>query len=311
MASPAAERRDFKAAAGDEGKRLDVFLSENLDLTRSRIVKIIDGAGVTVNGIAAGKSLVLNKSDVVEMVIPPDKPAKAIAENIPLDVIFEDEYMLVINKPPGMVVHPAAGVVSGTLVNALMAHTKGLSSIGGEERPGIVHRLDRDTSGLIIVAKTDAAHQGLSDALKNRQIKKTYIALIIGGLKEEEGVVAVPVGRHTRDRKKMAASGIQGREAVTAWRVLERYRGFTLIEARPMTGRTHQIRVHMAYTGHPIAGDKVYGGATQASADLGLKRQFLHAARLDFKHPVTGQEISLTADLPDDLKEVLGKVKPK
>lgn len=303
-----AERRVFKSAPSDEGKRLDVFLSEKLHISRSRSQKIIEGAGVFVDGKEAGKSFLLSGQDEVEAVVPADKPAKAIPENIPLNIVLEDDYIIVIDKPPGMVVHPAPGYSSGTLVNALMAHTKGLSSVGGEERPGIVHRLDKGTSGLIMAAKTDEAHQGLSRALKNREIKKTYIALVVGSVKKEEGVIAESIGRHTRDRKKMAAGGSGGRDSVTRWRVLQRYRGFTLVEASPETGRTHQIRVHLAHIGHPIAGDAVYGGDNQASASLGLKRQFLHAAMLKFLHPVTGREISVVADLPEDLKNALDKI---
>ncbi len=297
--------RTVKTGPGDKGRRLDIVLAERLDLSRSRAQKLIAGGYVKVNGSTQAKSSNLAGGEIIEAVLPPKVTVAATPEPIPLKIVFEDDYLVVLSKPAGMVVHPAPGHPSGTLVNALMAHTKGLSSIGGTDRPGIVHRLDKDTSGLIIAAKTDEAHQGLSLALKKRQIKKVYLALVKGGFKDDEGFIEEPVGRHTRDRKKMAAGGVKGREAVTKWRVLERFKGLTLLAVRPETGRTHQIRVHLTHIGHPIVGDPVYGADSAAAAKLGLKRQFLHAAGLEFSHPVTGEEISLTDVLPEDLEKAL------
>ena len=305
MSANEAVERTIRTGPKDKGRRLDTVLAERLNISRARAQKLIDAGLVKANGSVQTKSSPVRGGELIEAVIPPKSSISTTPEPIPLTIIFEDDDLVVLSKPPGMVVHPAPGHPSGTLVNALLAHTKGLSSVGGTDRPGIVHRLDKDTSGLIVAAKTDAAHQGLSDALKKREVKKTYIALVKGGLKEDEGVIRESVGRHARDRKKMAAGGAKGREAVTRWRVIERFRGFTLLEVAPETGRTHQIRVHLTHIGHPIVGDPVYGPDPAAAAKLGLKRQFLHAAGLSFTHPVTGREISLSDGLPADLKEAL------
>jgi 23S rRNA pseudouridine1911/1915/1917 synthase len=300
-----AVERTIKTKAADKGRRLDIVLSEHLNISRARAQKLIYGGLVKVNGSLEAKSSSVPEGAVIEAILPPKTKLTTSPEKIPLKIVFEDDYLVVLSKPPGMVVHPAPGHASGTLVNALMAHTKGLSSVGGTDRPGIVHRLDKDTSGLIVAAKTDAAHQGLSEALKKREVKKTYIALVKGRLKEDEGVVSEPIGRHVRDRKKMAAGGVGGREAVSRWRVLERFTGYTLLEIVPETGRTHQIRVHLSHIGHPIAGDPVYKPDSGAADKLGLTRQFLHASSLTFTHPVTGRELSLSDGLPSDLMAVL------
>jgi 23S rRNA pseudouridine1911/1915/1917 synthase len=305
MDNDGAAARTINTRAADKGRRLDIVLSEHLGISRARAQKLIHGGFVKVNGSLEAKSSVVPESAEIEAVLPPKTKITTSPEQIPLKIIYEDDYLIVLSKPPGMVVHPAPGHASGTLVNALLAHTKGLSSVGGTDRPGIVHRLDKDTSGLIIAAKTDAAHQGLSEALKNRQVKKTYIALVKGGFKEDEGIIAEPVGRHARDRKKMAAGGEKGREAVSRWRVIERFSGYTLLEIIPETGRTHQIRVHLSHIGHPIAGDPMYRPDAGAAAKLGLTRQFLHASSLTFTHPVTRIEIFLSDDLPPDLKAAL------
>ncbi|MFA5867556.1 MAG: RluA family pseudouridine synthase [Actinomycetota bacterium] len=305
MAVGEAAGRTVKTGQEDKGRRLDIVLAERLDISRSRAQKLIDAGLVKVDGSVHSKSSNLAGGETIEAILPPKASVATKAEPIPLKIVFEDDYLVVLSKPPGMVVHPAPGHPSGTLVNALMAHTKGLSSIGGTDRPGIVHRLDKDTSGLIIAAKTDAAHQGLSEALKKREIKKTYLALVKGGFRDDEGVIGEPVGRHARDRKRMATGGAKGREAFTRWRVKERFKRYTLLEVRPETGRTHQIRVHLAHIGHPIVGDPVYGPDSTVAAKLGLKRQFLHAAGLEFIHPVTGREISLTDGLPPDLQAAL------
>ncbi len=305
MAGGEAGGRVFKTRPADKGRRLDIVLAERLDISRSMAQKLINAGLVKVNGSVLTKSSNLSGGETIEAIIPAKSSVSTKPEPIPLKVVFEDDDLVVLSKPPGMVVHPAPGHLSGTLVNALMAHTKGLSSIGGTDRPGIVHRLDKDTSGLIVAAKTDAAHQGLSEALKKRRVKKTYLALVKGVFKEDEGVISDPVGRHARDRKRMAAGGTKGRQALTRWRVIDRFKRFTLLEVNPETGRTHQIRVHLTHIGHPIAGDPVYGPDAAAAAKLGLRRQFLHAAGLTFTHPVTGREIILRDELPPDLKAAL------
>lgn len=294
--------------AEEAAERLDVYLSRQVKLSRARIQKLIEDGHVKVNSAIAVKSKSLVEGDTVEIIIPPVSQPAAGPEDIPLKVIFEDANLLVLSKPAGLVVHPAPGHQSGTLVNALLARNEGLSVIGGVERPGIVHRLDKDTSGLMVVAKTDAAHHGLTRAWQDRKIKKTYITLVRGEIKEDKGKIEAPVGRHPRNRKKMSVTGAGAREAVTRWQVLERFKGFTLLLIEPETGRTHQIRVHMAHIGHPVVADLVYGRDSAVAARLGLKRQFLHAAGLSFKHPVTGADLSFKDDLPDDLREALQRL---
>ncbi len=245
---------------------------------------------------------------ILEIEIPEPTESALTAQDIPLDIKFEDHDMIVLSKPAGLVVHPAPGHASGTLVNALLSHTRGLSGVGGTDRPGIVHRLDKDTSGLILVAKTDAAHHGLSNQLKNRTIGKTYTALVRGKLPADSGVVNEPIGRHPKDRKKMAVAPKRGRLAETRWRVIEQLKGYTLVEISLMTGRTHQIRVHMLHLGHPVAGDPLYGGGDKADTALGLKRQFLHASAITFNHPLTGERMTFHDDLPKDLTEALARL---
>lgn len=304
-------RSEFEVAANEAGERLDILVSEKTGLSRARVQKLIAVGTVFVNGRPAMKSKPALSGDRIEITIPESVPSGVKPERIKLDIKYEDDDMIVLSKPAGLVVHPAAGHRSGTLVNALLSHTRGLSGIGGEDRPGIVHRLDKNTSGLMLVAKTDAAHGGLSDQLRNRTIGKTYTALVRGGLKTETGGIDEPIGRHPKDRKKMAVEPKRGREAKTTWRVIDRYRGYTLVEVSLMTGRTHQIRVHMAHIGHPIAGDPVYGGGDKADSALGLDRQFLHASGLRFIHPVTGEKMSFTDELPEDLKTALSKLELK
>jgi 23S rRNA pseudouridine1911/1915/1917 synthase len=248
--------------------------------------------------------------------LPPPEVLEAVAENIPLQIIFEDEHMLVINKPAGMVTHPGAGVSSGTLVNAVLYHCQGsLSSIGGVVRPGIVHRLDKDTSGLIMVAKSDVAHKGLSEQLQSKQAKRTYLALLEGVPKAESGKVDAPIGRHPLKRKEMTIvkEGQRGRAAVTHYLVLKNFTKFTLVECRLETGRTHQIRVHMASLNLPVVGDIVYNrktsGSLEARRKLGLKGQALHAARLSFIHPVTNLLLEFQAELPQDFEQLLAELK--
>ena len=297
--------------------RLDQYLATHIEeLSRARVQKLIDDGLIKVNGVIAKASLKLKDGDLIEITLPPPEVLEAVAENIPLQIVFEDEHMLVINKPAGMVTHPGAGVNSGTLVNAVLYHCQGsLSSIGGVVRPGIVHRLDKDTSGLIMVAKSDIAHKGLSEQLQSKQAKRTYLALLEGVAKAESGKVDAPIGRHPLKRKEMtiAKEGQRGRSAVTHYLVVEHFSKFTLVECRLETGRTHQIRVHMASLNLPVAGDIVYNrktsGSLEARHKLGLQGQALHAARLSFIHPVTNLLLEFQAELPQDFEQLLAKLK--
>ena len=277
-----------------EGERLDIFAAELAGATRSRVGALVREGRVTVDGAAQTKPGFRLKAGMqVRLEVPPAAPATVEAEDIDLDIVYQDDDLAVVFKPSGMVVHPAAGNESGTLVNALLKHLDGLSGIGGEIRPGIVHRIDKDTSGLLLVAKNDFAHVGLSEQIKAHTVKRAYRAIVIGGFREDEGTVEGPIGRHPTDRKKMAIVP-GGREAATHWTVLERLRGATLIEARLTTGRTHQIRVHMASIGHPVLGDPVYGPKKSPWPVQG--GQLLHAFRLGFVHPRTGQELLFEAE---------------
>lgn len=287
------------------GIRLDKWLSDQLpELSRSGVQHLIEQGAVLCNGKPAAKNLKLREGDSLLVRIPDPAPLEDVQpQNLPLEIVYEDEALLVVNKPKGMVVHPAPGNPGGTLVNALMYHLSDLSGIGGELRPGIVHRIDKLTSGLIVVAKNDMAHASLAAQLKEHSARRTYIAIVDGNIKEDSGTVDAPIGRHPVDRKRMAVVK-DGREAVTHWRVLERYGVYTLIEARLETGRTHQIRVHMAYIKHPVAGDTVYGSA---KPKLGLEGQALHAARLELTHPATGERMIFRADVPEYFTSALKK----
>jgi 23S rRNA pseudouridine1911/1915/1917 synthase len=285
-------------------QRLDQYLAgqKKLDLTRSQISKLIEAGNILVNDRIVKPSYHLKTTDQLTIDIPPLKKLDAKPENIPLDIVYEDDDLIVVNKPRGMVVHPAVGNYEGTLVNALLHHVKNLSGIGGVARPGIVHRLDKDTSGLIVVAKNDLAHQALAKQFKDREIAKQYVALVKGVIKQDSGEIAAAIGRHPVKRKKMAAG--RGREALTFYRVIERFKDATLVELTPKTGRTHQLRVHLNHLGHPIVGDPVYGG------DKGTG-QLLHAQKLAFTHPRTGEKLAFTAPLPDDLAEAIKKLRKK
>jgi 23S rRNA pseudouridine1911/1915/1917 synthase len=287
------------------GERLDVFVTRRLpELTRSRVRRLIDGGLVTVDGRRPAKAgAPLEPGQRVHVTLPPPEPLAPAPEAIPLRVVYEDADLLVVDKPAGLAVHPAPGHPSHTLVNAVLARCPELSRAGGEGRPGIVHRLDKDTSGLIIVAKNDAAHLALARQLKEREVEKTYLALVEGRLSPAEGVIDAPLGRHPRHRKKMAVVA-GGREARTRYRVLREIDGRSLVEVRPETGRTHQVRVHFASIGHPVAGDALYGRA----APPALRRQFLHAQRLAFRHPRTGERLELEAPLPQDLAQALAEL---
>ena len=291
----------------DAGKRLDAFLAERLpDLSRSRVQQLLEQGCVLLEGRPAKKNLRLTPGQCFTLDLPEPEPAELLPEDIPLDILYEDEELLVINKPKGLVVHPAPGHEGGTLVNALLYHCgDSLSGIGGVKRPGIVHRLDKDTSGLMLAAKTDRAHASLAAQLSGHSLHRVYAALLIGSPRQEEGVVSLPIGRHPTDRKKMAVLPRGGREAVTHYRVLERYSGYSLAECVLETGRTHQIRVHMAALGHPVAGDPLYGG----KCALPLESQCLHAREICFRHPTTGEEMRFSCPLPEEFANVLEKLR--
>ena len=296
----------LKTTEESRGKRLDAYLAENIDeLTRSAAANLIEAGAVLVDGKTAAKSYKISGGETVEVTLPEPTAIDAVPQDIPLDVVYEDSDVIVVNKPSGMVVHPAPGHADGTLVNALLYHCgESLSGIGGALRPGIVHRIDRDTSGLIIAAKNDAAHQSLTAQLSDHTLGRTYECIVTGNLREDAGTVDAPIARHPTDRKKMAVvSG--GRNAVTHWEVIARYPGYTHVRCRLETGRTHQIRVHMAYLGHPILGDTVYGNKKEVP---GLTGQCLHAVGLQFLHPRTGELIKLSCELPEEFTRMLRKI---
>lgn len=289
------------------GERLDAYLARSVpDLSRSGAQKLLEDGNVTLNGKKAKKNDRLNPGDEVTVQIPEPQPVDIVAKDIPLEIVYEDEDVLVINKPKGLVVHPAAGHQDDTLVNGLLFAKAGeLSGINGELRPGIVHRIDKDTSGLLAVAKNDLAHTVLASQLKDHSMARTYEAIVCGNLKEDEGTVDAPIGRHPTDRKKMCVTARNSKEAVTHWEVVTRYRGYTHIRCRLETGRTHQIRVHMAHIGHPILGDTVYG---RKKPELGQDSQCLHAGTLCFAHPRDGHLVIVHADLPEYFQTVLQKL---
>ena len=299
---------NIEIIAAEGGTRIDAWLSANVpDLTRNAAQRLLTEGMVLVNGKPPKKNYKISAGDAVIVTIPDIAEVPLVPQNIPLDIVFEDEDVVVVNKPRGMVVHPAPGHPDGTLVNALMYHCgDSLSGVGGEKRPGIVHRIDKDTSGLLIVAKNDAAHLALSAQLSDRSLSRVYRAVVVGNLKQDSGTVDAPIGRHPNDRKKMAVTHQNSRNAVTHWSVLERYRGYTHVRCKLETGRTHQIRVHMAHIGHPLLGDEVYGHAKLP--EKGLVGQCLHAKELQFIHPRTGESVHLDTELPDYFKEVLTRL---
>ena len=293
------------------GTRLDSYLAEAAGLSRSAAARLVEEGAVLLNGKPAQKKTPLSEGDVIDLTLPEPEEIDALPEDIPLDVVYEDGDLLVINKPSGMVVHPAAGNPSGTLVNALLHHCRGeLSGIGGKLRPGIVHRIDKLTSGLLVVAKNDAAHRSLAAALERHEIVREYHALALGGFSCDSGTVDLPIGRHPSDRKKMAVirDGQGARRAVTHYRVAERFGQITYLVLRLETGRTHQIRVHLSSLGHPLVGDTVYGGGAtpfeKRHARL-LDGQCLHAKRLSFRHPTTGLDMTFEVPLPTEFEELL------
>jgi len=306
-------RYDFTVPDELEGARLDVCLAElSREWTRSRVRKLIDDGVVQLNGGPCKASTTVHAGDLVVVLEPPPRPLDVVAEDIPLDIISEDADLLVLNKPAGLVIHPAAGNPSGTLVNALLHHCRDLSGIAGVERPGIVHRLDKDTSGIMVVAKTDRAHLALSIAFRRHTVRKTYVAVCYGKPESPDGVIDAPIDRHPRHRQEMAVVS-EGRPARTLYEVEEEFAGTSKLSCRPVTGRTHQIRVHMAHIGHAIVGDPLYAGRQwrnladprAKAACRSFPRQALHAWRLVFEHPATKEEIAFEAPLPDDLQDLI------
>ena len=290
--------------ADKEYRRLDLCLSDNTELSRSRAQNLIDAGLVLLNGRAAKRSDAVRAGDTVRYAVPEAKPIELIPEDIPLDIVYEDKDICVVNKPRGLVVHPAVGNESGTLVNALLYHFGGLSTIGGEIRPGIVHRIDKMTSGLLVVAKNDFAHEQLARQFADHSAHRSYIALVAGNVREDKGTVDAPIGRHQTDRKRMAVVQ-NGRRAVTHYRVLYRFPAVTVLGLELETGRTHQIRVHMAHIHHPVVGDQVYGSGKNA---LGMEGQALHGWRLQLTHPATKERMSFDAPLPEDMKRSLKRL---
>ncbi len=298
---------EYIATSEIVGLRLDKAITVLCeDLSRNSVQQLIDDGNILINGDVVNKKYSVKPNDRISITLPDPKELSVDAENIPLDIIYEDEHLLVVNKPKGMVVHPAAGNYSGTLVNALLYHCgNSLSGINGVIRPGIVHRIDKDTSGLLIVAKTDAAHKGLAEQIKDHSFTREYKTVVVGNVKDDSGTIDAPIGRHPKDRKKQAVTDKNSRNAVSHFQVIERYNGFTYLKVQLETGRTHQIRVHMAYRGTPVAGDVVYGNPKK---DFGLQGQCLHAATIGFIHPITNEYLEFTADLPDYFTDFLRRI---
>jgi len=309
----------LKVSSDEAQRRLDVYLTSALaKISRAQIRKLIDNGHVRIEGRNAKASYVVKESDRIAVEIPPPQAYDVLPEEIPLEVLYEDEDIIVINKPAGMVVHPAAGHIRGTLVNALLAHCRDLSGIGGEMKPGIVHRLDRGTSGVMVVAKNDVTHLSLSQQFRDRSVKKIYTALIYGPIKPDDGVIEKPIGRSVKDRKVFSSQTRKGRIASTEWHVIKRYgTDLTLLEIRLHTGRTHQIRVHMKELGHPLVGDLTYGSVRQIKRISDRSRQklvasfarpALHATRLGFMHPVRDEWMEFEAPLPEDFRKLLSNL---
>ena len=297
---------DIVAGPEDAGERIDAFLRRKTELSRSRVSELILGGALSVNGKEQLKpSLKVEAGQRICLSVPDTQTVDIVPQDIPLDILYQDRDIVVINKPCGMVVHPAAGNEDGTLVNALMYHIRDLSGIGGEMRPGIVHRLDKDTSGLILIAKNDKAHTVMSEQFKSRTMEKHYRAVAYGGFSEDSGLIDAPIARHPVDRKKMAVVA-DGKPSQTEWHVMERFRGATLLDVHLLTGRTHQIRVHMQSIGHPLLGDKIY--APNIKTSVHVPRLMLHAYSLAFAHPITGERMELTAPLPQQFTTVLDKL---
>jgi 23S rRNA pseudouridine1911/1915/1917 synthase len=302
------QEEDFEAGAELDGERTDSAVSSLAGVTRSAAQKLLGEGMVLVNGKMCTKSLRIKQGDRIHVTLPEPRPIEANPQNIPLDIVYEDSDVIVVYKPKGMVVHPAAGNADGTLVNALLAHCgDSLSGINGELRPGIVHRIDKDTSGLLIVAKSDRAHLSLAAQIKEHSVNRIYEAVVRGVLKDDNGAIDAPIGRHHLERKRMAVTNRNARNAVTHYTVIARYSKYTHVRLKLETGRTHQIRVHMAYIGHPVAGDTVYGGALKRE-EAGLCGQCLHARTIGFVHPVTGEYMEFTSELPEYFTKFLSNI---
>lgn len=299
--------KEIEIYVGEEdNERLDYYLSLELDeVSRTRIQKLVKDQLVKVNGSIKKSSYIVKEGDTISVVFPEPKKLEITPEDIPLEIVFEDSDLAVVNKRHGMVVHPAPGNYSGTLVNALMFHMDNLSSINGIIRPGIVHRLDKDTSGLLVIAKNDKTHRGLSEQLKHHGVYREYVALVHGNIRQDTGTIDEPIGRNQKDRKKMAVTGKNSKEAITHFSVSKRYGKYTLVTLRLETGRTHQIRVHLSHMGNPVVGDPVYSGGKN---EFKIERQLLHARRLGFIHPSTNVNVEFSCDLPEDFKLILERL---
>lgn len=299
--------KEIEIYVGEEdNERLDYYLSLELDeVSRTRIQKLVKDQLVKVNGSIKKSSYIVKEGDTISVVFPEPKKLEITPEDIPLEIVFEDSDLAVVNKRHGMVVHPAPGNYSGTLVNALMFHMDNLSSINGIIRPGIVHRLDKDTSGLLVIAKNDKTHRGLSEQLKHHGVYREYVALVHGNIRQDTGTIDEPIGRNQKDRKKMAVTGKNSKEAITHFSVSKRYGKYTLVTLRLETGRTHQIRVHLSHMGNPVVGDPVYSGGKN---EFKIERQLLHARRLGFIHPSTNENVEFSCDLPEDFKLILERL---
>ncbi len=305
----------FEVTESEAGRRVDAVIAARFPaLSRSYVSRLIRAGQISINGRTKKPGYLTKCGDMIWSEIPPPQPTPCKAEPIPLSILYEDADLIVLNKPPGLVVHPAPGHWSGTLVNALLYHCGDLTGIGGELRPGIVHRLDKDTSGTLVVAKNDVAHHGLSEQFKRRQVEKRYLALVYGAMKESAGVIESPIGRHPTHRKKMSTTSRRSRSTETRWQIKESFSGVSLLELDLRTGRTHQLRVHCAAAGHPVVGDAIYGGKkrwkTLPSKDLqevlkGVRRQMLHAWALRFEHPRTSQWMGFESPLPRDMALLL------
>lgn len=302
------EKQEYRVIKESEGTRLDVYVTDKVEGSRSYVQGLIKDGFVTVDGKVSKANLKLSEGQLVEVVIPEPQVVEVLPEDLPLSILFEDEHIIIVNKARGMVVHPAVGNYSGTLVNALLYHCKDLSGINGEIRPGIVHRLDKDTSGVMMAAKNDAAHNGLAEQVKEHTAKRTYWALVQGNIVEEKGTIKAPIGRHPKDRMKMAVVFENSKDAVTHFKVVERYGNHTLIECELETGRTHQIRVHLAYIGHPVVNDPFYG---YRKMDFPIDGQALHSKTLDVVHPITGTPLHFEAPVPQDFLDCITYAKER
>lgn len=307
--------KDITVQLSEAGQRLDIFLSKKTGITRSQIKKLIERGSVQVDGKTKSQDYKVKSGEIISIDISEEKKEELIAEPIPLDVLYEDEYLIVVNKPAGMVVYPSAGHSQGTLMNAIYYHCKKVATVGGPLRPGVVHRLDKDTSGVMVIALKDEPYYKLIEQFRQKTVNKRYVALVYRNLSRDEGEISLRIGRSLSDRKKMSTRVKEGKNAITLWRVLERFGVATLIEVKLRTGRTHQIRVHFSSMGHPVLGDKTYGKKTELEIEKGIKilfpRQMLHAELLGFVHPVTGQYLEFSSSLPEDMSKKIKELRER